>query len=72
MKVLERPQHRRCSRTDKLVASGGIWPKFEVVQAFKHVIVSCQNQGHEESEVARVATIFIPVHDQIWPNFELI
>ena len=26
------------------VAGGGIWPKFELIQAFMHVLVTCKNE----------------------------
>ena len=34
---------RRCS-AGQIVVSGGIWSKFEHIQAFKHVIVTCKNK----------------------------
>ena len=38
---------------------GGIWPKFELIQAFMHVRVSCKNEDDSiKNEVARVVTIF--------------
>ena len=42
------------------VASGGIWPKFELIQAYIHVLVTCKNEEDSiKNEGARVATKFI-------------
>ena len=38
--------------------SGGIWPKFELIQAFMHVLVTCKNEDDRlKNEGARVFTI---------------
>ena len=37
------------------IVSGGISPKFEIIQAFNHVLLTCKN------EVAKVATTFLPL-----------
>ena len=49
MKALECSQHYihqffRRARADKSEAGGGIWPKFELIQAFVHVLVTCKNE----------------------------
>ena len=66
MKVIEWPQHYtflfRSSRADNSVVSGGIWPKFELIQAFMHVLVTCKNKEDIiKTEVDRVATTFLPL-----------
>ena len=41
---------------------GGIWPKFELIQAFMHVLVTCKNEDDRfKNEGARVFTRFCPV-----------
>ena len=41
---------------------GGIWPKFELIQAFMHVLVSCKNEDDRfKNEGARVFTRFLPL-----------
>ena len=41
---------------------GGIWPKFELIQAFMHVLVTCKNEDDRiENERARVFTRFLPL-----------
>ena len=43
------------------VVSCGISPKFELIQAFMHVLVTCRNEKDPiKNEVARVAT-FLPL-----------
>ena len=37
-------QFFRCSRVDNSGVSGGIWPKFDLIQAFMHVLVTCKNE----------------------------
>ena len=38
---------------------GGIWPKFELIQAFMHVLVTCNNKDDQiKIEGARVFTHF--------------
>ena len=48
MKALERTQHYTAIfQTRKADNSGvgvGIWPKFELIQAFMHVLVTCKNE----------------------------
>ena len=39
---------------------GGIWPKFELIQTFIHVIVTCKNEDDRiKNEGARVFTRFL-------------
>ena len=35
--------HRR-ARADNSGVGVGIWPKFELIQAFMHVLVTCKNE----------------------------
>ena len=40
---------------------GGIWSKFELIQAFMHVLVTCKNEDDRvKNEGARVFTRFLP------------
>ena len=48
-------QFFRRSRANDSGVGGGIWPKFELIQAFVHVLVTCKNIG------ARVFTRFLPL-----------
>ena len=34
----------RRARADNSGVGGGIWPKFELIQAFMHVLVTCKNE----------------------------
>ena len=44
------------------VVGGGIWPKFELIQAFIHVLVTCKNEDDRfKNEGARVFTRFLPL-----------
>ena len=39
-----------------------IWPKFQPIQAFMHVLVTCKNEVDQiKNEGARVFTIFLPL-----------
>ena len=41
------------------MVGGGIWPKFELIQAFMHVLVTCRNEDDSiKKEGARVVTTF--------------
>ena len=41
---------------------GGIWPKFECIQAFMHVLDTCKNEDDRiKNEGARVFTRFLPL-----------
>ena len=48
MKALECSQHYtaifRRARADNSGVGVGIWPKFELIQAFMHVLVTCKNE----------------------------
>ena len=51
----------RMKKTRSIV-SGGIPPKFEVIQAFMVVLVTCKNEENPiKNEGARVLTIFLPL-----------
>ena len=46
---------------------GCIWPKFELIQAFMHVLVTCKNEDDRfKNEGARVFTRFLP----LWGFFQ--
>ena len=50
----------RRSRADNSVVIGVIWQKFELIQAFMHVIITCKHEeGPIKNEGARVATSYI-------------
>ena len=56
MKALEWPQHYTASFQTR------IWPKFELIQAFMHVLVTCKNEDDcFKNEGARVFTRFLPL-----------
>ena len=41
---------------------GGIWPKFEIIQAFMHGLIICKNEDDQiKNEGARVFTRFFPL-----------
>ena len=66
MKALECSQYIqqffRRARADNSGLGGGIWPKFELIQAFMHVLVTCKNEDDRfKNRGARVFTIFIPL-----------
>ena len=48
MKALEWTQHYtaifQMRRADNSGVGVGIWPKFELIQAFMHVLVTCKNE----------------------------
>ena len=47
---------------DNSDVGGGIWPKFELIQAFMHVLVTCKNEDDRfKNEGARVFTRFLPL-----------
>ena len=55
-------QFLRCARADNSGVGGGIWPKFELIQAFIHVHVTCKNEDDPiKNEGARVFTRFLPL-----------
>ena len=46
---------------DNSGVSYGIWPKFELIQGFIHVLVTCKNEDDSiKNEEARVVTKFLP------------
>ena len=52
----------RCSRAVNSVVSGRIWLKFELIQTFMHVLVSCRNEEDQiKYEGTRVFTSFLPL-----------
>ena len=66
MKALECSQHYttifKCARADNSGVGGGIWPKFEPIQAFMHVLVTCKNEDDRfKNEGSRVFTRFLPL-----------
>ena len=47
------------SRADNSGVSGSIWPKFELIQALMHFLVTCNNEDDSiKNEGARVVTTF--------------
>ena len=66
IEVLECSQHYhqffRRARADNSGVGGGLWPKFELIQAFMHVLVTCKNEDDRfKNERARVFTRFLPL-----------
>ena len=58
----------RCSRAVNSVVSGRIWLKFELIQAFMHILVSCRNEEDQiKNEGTRMFTPFLPL--QIYGDF---
>ena len=52
----------RCSRAANSEVSGGILPKFELIQAFIVFLVTCKNEEDPiKNEGARVLTRFSPL-----------
>ena len=52
----------RRARADNSGVCGGIWPKFELIQAFMHVLYTCKNEDDQiKNEGARVFTRFLPL-----------
>ena len=55
-------QFFRGARADNSGDGGGIWPKFELIQAFMHVLVTCKNEDDQfKNEGVRVFTRFLPL-----------
>ena len=47
---------------DNSGVGGGVWPKFELIEAFMHVLVTCKNEDDQiKNEGARVLTRFLPL-----------
>ena len=66
IEALECSQHYtsifRRARADNSGVGGGIWPKFELIQAFMHVLLTCKNEGDRiKNERARVFTRLLPL-----------
>ena len=66
IEALECSQHYnqffRRARADNSGVVGGIWSKFEPIQAFTHVLVTCKNEADRfKNEGARVFTRFLPL-----------
>ena len=58
----------RCSRAANSKVSGGILPKFKLIQAFIVVLVTCKNEEDPiKNEGARVLTRFSPL--LVYGNF---
>ena len=52
----------RHSRADNSGGGGGIWRKFESIQAFMHALVTYKNDDYSiKNEGARVFTTFFPL-----------
>ena len=52
----------RRARADNSGVVGGIWPKFELIQAYIHVLLTCKNEVDQiKNEGARVFTRFLPL-----------
>ena len=52
----------RCSRAVNSVVIGRIWLKFELIQAFMHVLVFCRNEEDQiKNEGTRVFTSLLPL-----------
>ena len=52
----------RCVKADNSGVGGGIWPKFKLIQAFMHVLVTCKDKDDRfKNEEARVFTRFLPL-----------
>ena len=55
-------QFFRRARADNSGVGVGIWPKFELIQAFMHVLITCKNEDDQiKNEGARVVTRFLPL-----------
>ena len=66
IEALECSQHYtsifRRARADNSRVGGGIWPKFKLIQAFMHVLLTCKNEVDQiKNEGARVFTRFLPL-----------
>ena len=55
-------QFFRHARANNSGVGGGIWPKFELIQAFMHVLTTCKNEDDRiKNEGARVFTRLLPL-----------
>ena len=61
-------QFFRRARADNSGVGSGSWPKFELIQASMHVLVTCKNEDDRvKNEGARVFTRFLPL--QVYGDF---
>ena len=51
---------------DNSVVSGGNQPKFELIQAFMHVLVTCKNEEVKSLERSQDFSHYIKVYGDIW------
>ena len=52
----------RCSRAANSIVSGPIWPKFELVRDFMHVLIACKyREDRIKSNGEKVETPFFPL-----------
>ena len=52
----------RRARADNSGVGGGIWLKFELIQAFMHVLITCKNEDDQfKNEGARMFTRVLPL-----------
>ena len=50
----------RRSRADNSIVNGVIWQKFELIQAFMHVLITCKNEEEQiKNEGPHLATSYI-------------
>ena len=66
IEALECSQHYtsifQTARADNSGVGGGIWRKFELIQALMHVLVTCKNEDDRfKNEGARVFTRYLPL-----------
>ena len=60
----------RRARADNSGVDGGIWPKFELIEALMHVLVTCKNEDDRiKHGGARMVTTFFPIIS-IWGFFQ--
>ena len=53
----------RRSRADNPIVNGGIWQKFELIQAFMHVLITCRNEEDSiKKEGARMTTTYLRLY----------
>ena len=73
MKAIECSHYTSIFQTRKGRVGGGIWPKFELIQAFMHVLVTCKSEDDQfKNEHARVSYksmgIFPDAQGQLTPQ----
>ena len=54
----------RCSKATNSVVSGPIWPKFELVQDFMHVLVTCKKEGSDRKQPRKGGDTIFPIISQ--------